>query len=133
MKRTDEITLRFKGQVLGGASNGQPEVKPALTGLTFIHTATQKDAKQLLTRDFHADPNVCPHDKHFRANGLTCVFCSFRNRRMLRMLEIIKLDRYLNGTGLGVQLLIFRQMHPPVIVHSAAYLLHLTSNLTIVC
>ena len=41
-----------------GGTNGQTEVKPPLTGLTFIHTATQKDAKRLLTRDFNADPNV---------------------------------------------------------------------------
>lgn len=39
-------------------TNGQTEVKPPLTGLTFIHTATQKDAKRLLTTDFNADPNV---------------------------------------------------------------------------
>lgn len=56
----DELTLHFKGHVLGGSPNGQAEVRPALTGLTFIHTATQKDAKRLLTTDFNADPNVCP-------------------------------------------------------------------------
>jgi hypothetical protein len=54
----DELTLHFKGQVMGGkASNGQPEVKP-VSGLTFIHTPTLKDAKRLLTTDFNADPNV---------------------------------------------------------------------------
>ena len=54
----DELTLHFKGQVMGGTtSNGQPEVKP-VSGLTFIHTATLKDAKRLLTTDFNADPNV---------------------------------------------------------------------------
>lgn len=41
----------------GKSSNGQPEVKP-VSGLTFIHTATLKDAKRLLTTDFNADPNV---------------------------------------------------------------------------
>ena len=57
LKRLDELTLHFKGQVMGG-TNGQTEVKPPLTGLTFIHTATQKDAKRLLTTDFNCDPNV---------------------------------------------------------------------------
>jgi len=57
LKRLDELTLHFKGQVMGG-TNGQTEVKQPLTGLTFIHTATQKDAKRLLTTDFNADPNV---------------------------------------------------------------------------
>jgi len=57
LKRLDELTLHFKGQVMRG-TNGQTEVKPPLTGLTFIHTATQKDAKRLLTTDFNADPNV---------------------------------------------------------------------------
>ena len=63
VRRTDELTIHFKGQVLAGRTNGQVETKPAstpLTGLTFIHTATQKDAKRLLTTDFNADPNVCP-------------------------------------------------------------------------
>jgi hypothetical protein len=58
MKRIDELTLHFKGQVMGGQSNGQTEGKPTVTGLTFIHTTTQKDAKRLLTTDFNADPNV---------------------------------------------------------------------------
>jgi len=58
VKRMDELTLHFKGKVIGGKlSNGQPEVKP-VSGLTFIHTATLKDAKRLLTTDFNADPNV---------------------------------------------------------------------------
>jgi hypothetical protein len=57
LKRLDELTLHFKGQVMGG-SPGQTEAKSALTGLTFIHTANQKDAKRLLTTEFNADPNV---------------------------------------------------------------------------
>jgi hypothetical protein len=59
LKRVDDLTLHFKGQVMGGQSNGQTEGKPTVTGLTFIHTTTQKDAKRLLTTDFNADPNVC--------------------------------------------------------------------------
>jgi hypothetical protein len=43
---------------MGGKGEGQ-ESQPGLNGLTFIHTATQKDAKRLLTTDFNADPNVC--------------------------------------------------------------------------
>jgi hypothetical protein len=58
LKRIDDLTLHFKGQVMGGPSNGQTEAKSMVTGLTFIHTATQKDAKRLLTTDFNADPNV---------------------------------------------------------------------------
>jgi hypothetical protein len=57
-RRVDELTLHFKGQVLAGRTNGQTETKSPLTGLTFIHTATPKDAKRLLTTDFNADPNV---------------------------------------------------------------------------
>jgi hypothetical protein len=58
VKRFDDVTLHFKGHVMNGQTNGQAEAKPPLTGLTFIHTATQKDAKKLLTTDFNADPNV---------------------------------------------------------------------------
>lgn len=54
LKRTDELVFHFTGRVLGGSG----EVKPPLTGLTFIHTSTQKEAKRLLTTDFNADPNV---------------------------------------------------------------------------
>jgi hypothetical protein len=57
LKRLDELTFHFRGQVMGG-STGQPEVKNTLTGLTFIHTTNQKDAKRQLTTDFNADPNV---------------------------------------------------------------------------
>lgn len=54
---------------MGGPSNGQTEAKSMVTGLTFIHTATQKDAKRLLTTDFNADPNV--YISHLtRANDL---------------------------------------------------------------
>jgi hypothetical protein len=59
LKRVDDLTLHFKGQVMSGQSNGQTEGQPTVTGLTFIHTTTQKDAKRLLTTDFNADPNVC--------------------------------------------------------------------------
>lgn len=57
LKRLDELTFNFKGQVMGGSA-GQTEAKQTLTGLTFIHTANQKDSKRLLTTDFNADPNV---------------------------------------------------------------------------
>jgi hypothetical protein len=54
----DDLTLHFKGQIMGGR---REESQPgSLYGLTFIHTATQKDAKRLLTTNFNADPNVCP-------------------------------------------------------------------------
>ena len=52
------MTLHFKGSVMGGQTNGQTEVRPPLNGLTFIHAATLRDAKKLLTTDFNADPNV---------------------------------------------------------------------------
>jgi len=75
VRQTDELTLHFKGQVLAGRTNGQTETKSPLTGLTFIHTATQKDAKRLLTTDFNEDPNVCLYfDK--------LTWFSFRNIRM---------------------------------------------------
>jgi len=46
---------------LGGrnaAESTETKSNSPLTGLTFIHAATQKDAKRLLTADFNADPNV---------------------------------------------------------------------------
>jgi hypothetical protein len=59
LRRTDELNILFRGQVLGGKpGEAQTQNKPGLKGLTFIHTAAQKDAKRLLTTDFNADPNV---------------------------------------------------------------------------
>ena len=58
LKKVDDLTVHFKGRVLGGQINGQTDAKPGINGLTFIHTATPKDAKKLLTTDFNADPNV---------------------------------------------------------------------------
>jgi len=117
LKRLDELTLHFKGQVMG-STNGQTDVKPPLTGLTFIHTATQKDAKRLLTRDFNADPNVWS----VLQGGCTDICCSFRSRRMLRMWEIIRLDRLLNGLGHGPRSRIPNPLDLLVTVPSVAYL-----------
>lgn len=46
---------------MNGQPNGQTDAKSPLTGLTFIHTSSLKDAKKLLTTDFHADPNLQKH------------------------------------------------------------------------
>ena len=82
--------FKFRGQVLQAAG----EQKPAVTGLTFIHTSTQKDAKKLLTTDFNADPNVCAI--------ISVADPSFKSTRTFSMWAIISRVHPLNGTGLGV-------------------------------
>jgi hypothetical protein len=58
LRRVDDLTLRFKGLILGGGNGFEAKPNSGVTGLTFIHAASQKDAKRLLTADFNADPNV---------------------------------------------------------------------------
>lgn len=58
LRRVDDLTLHFKGLILGGGNGIDTKPNSGVTGLTFIHAASQKDAKRLLTADFNADPNV---------------------------------------------------------------------------
>jgi hypothetical protein len=74
LKRTDELIFHFNGQILDGST---ADGKAPLNGLTFIHTATQKDVKKLLTTDFNADPNV--------PTAIIILTRSYTNIRMSRM------------------------------------------------
>lgn len=68
LNNDDELTFRFTfvvrqtQQIIPGANGAQDTagglVDTALNGLTYVSASTAKEVETLVTREFHADPNL---------------------------------------------------------------------------